>query len=132
MDKNAGTEIGKWQEAVVKYFGWFYTSSLIVFGSFATVLMFSRFGDIKLRHPDKPPKCSIVTWFSMLFSAGVGVGLYFFGVAEPKWHFDAMQKSESRWYEGSINEQAADALNISWLHWACFSYFTANIFKFYI
>eukprot|EP00486_Rosalina_sp_Unknown_P006542 CAMPEP_0201576874 /NCGR_PEP_ID=MMETSP0190_2-20130828/22930_1 /ASSEMBLY_ACC=CAM_ASM_000263 /TAXON_ID=37353 /ORGANISM="Rosalina sp." /LENGTH=681 /DNA_ID=CAMNT_0048008247 /DNA_START=14 /DNA_END=2056 /DNA_ORIENTATION=+ len=117
VDENAATEIGKMQDAVTKYFGWFYISSLITFGLFATYLVFSRFGDIKLGHPDKPPKYSILTWFSMLFSAGVGVGLYFFGVAEPIFHFADMQAGNSRWYEGSINEQAMDALNVSWFHW---------------
>ena len=58
-----------------------------------------------------------MTWFSMLFSAGIGVGLYFWGVAEPVIHFDSMQKGQSRWYDGTQNEQAMDALNISWFHW---------------
>ena len=117
VDKNASTEIAALQDSVTRYFGWFYISSLIIFGCFAIYLVFSRFGDIKLGDPDKPPKYSILTWFSMLFSAGVGVGLYFFGVAEPIFHFDAMQSRNSRWYEGSINEQAMDALNVSWFHW---------------
>ena len=82
------------------YFGWFYVASLIVFGSFAVYLIFSRFGDIKLGKPDQEPKYSVLTWFSMLFSAGVGVGLYFYGVAEPISHFQSAEAGSTRWSAG--------------------------------
>jgi len=115
--EEASEDLAKAQAWATSYFGWFYISALIFFGAFAFFLVFSRFGDIKLGHPDKPPKYSILTWFSMLFSAGVGVGLYFYGVAEPVYHFDQMQSGESRWFWGSYNQQAMDALNVSWFHW---------------
>ena len=55
------------------YIGWLYVGSLLVFGAFAVFLVFSRFGDIKLGKPGKKPKYSFMTWFSMLFSAGIGM-----------------------------------------------------------
>jgi len=113
----ASVDLAKAKDWATQYFGWFYIFALILFGAFAFFLVFSRFGDIKLGHPDKPPKYSVLTWFSMLFSAGVGVGLYFYGVAEPVYHFDQMQKGNTRWFWGSYNQQAMDALNISWFHW---------------
>jgi len=115
--EEASADLAVAQAWAITYFGWFYIASLILFGTFAFYLVFSRFGDIKLGHPDKPPKYSILTWFSMLFSAGVGVGLYFYGVAEPVGHFSDMQSGETRWFWGSYNQQAMDALNISWFHW---------------
>eukprot|EP01084_Bolivina_argentea_P315599 546808_1 len=114
---NASKKIGEAQTFVVYYFGWFYITSLIIFGSFSIYLCFSSFGDIKLGPPNEPPKYSLMTWFSMLFSAGIGVGLYFFGVAEPVWHFDDMQSGSSRWYDLTTNQQAMEAINISWFHW---------------
>ena len=94
---NASEKIAEAQDKVSAYFGWFYIMSLIIFATFAVYLVFSRFGDIKLGPIDEPPKYSLMTWFSMLFSAGIGVGLYFFGVAEPVDHFRYMQEGWSRY-----------------------------------
>ena len=120
--ENASDKLGKGQEFVVRYFGWFYISSLIIFGLFALYLTCSKYGDIKLGPKNEKPKYSLFTWFSMLFSAGIGSGLYFFGVAEPVWHFDDMQSGNSRWYHLTTNQQAMESLNISWFHWG----FTAS------
>ena len=54
-------------------------------------LMFSRFGGIKLGDDDSKPEFSNFSWFAMLFSAGVGIGLLFFGIAEPLFYFDNTQ-----------------------------------------
>ena len=126
--ENASVELGEMQDFVVRYFGWFYIASLIIFGVFVLYLTCSKYGNIKLGPENEPPKYSLMTWFSMLFSAGIGSGLYFFGVAEPVWHFDAMQKGESRWYHLTTNQQAMEAINVSWFHWVwtmfCFSFQT--------
>merc|ERR1719183_1667924 len=68
------------------------------------------------------PKYSVLTWLSMLFSAGVGVGLYFFGVSEPISHFTSAESGSNRWSNGQFNTAAQDAMNISWFHWG----FTAS------
>ena len=100
LDDNAPELMDTVNDFANYYFGWFYVASLIVFGSFAVFLIFSRFGDIKLGKPDVPPKYSFMTWFSMLFSAGIGVGLYFYGVAEPISHFTSAQSGSTRWSAG--------------------------------
>eukprot|EP01084_Bolivina_argentea_P313610 543104_1 len=120
--EHASVAMGDAQQWVVGYFGWFYIASLIIFGGFSVYLCFSRFGDIKLGPPDEPPKYSLMTWFSMLFSAGIGIGLYFFGVAEPVWHFADMQSGSSRWYHLTTNQQAMESINVAWFHWG----FTAS------
>ena len=51
-------------------------------------LMFSRFGSIRLGDDDSRPEFSNFSWFAMLFSAGVGIGLLFFSIAEPIFYFD--------------------------------------------
>ena len=72
---------------LVGNFGWFYMLTMSSFVVFSFVLLFSKYGDIKLGKPDDEPEYSLMSWFGMLFSAGMGVGLIFFGVAEPLFHF---------------------------------------------
>jgi glycine betaine transporter len=68
-------------------FGWFYIITMFSFVAFAIYLAFSRYGKIKLGDDDSKPEYSTLSWFAMLFSAGMGIGLVFWGVAEPLNHF---------------------------------------------
>ena len=63
-------------------FGWFYIFVIIAMISFCIYLMFSRFGKIKLGKDHDEPEFSLLAWFAMLFSAGMGIGLMFFTTAE--------------------------------------------------
>ena len=63
-------------------------SALVVMLFACFYLMFSRFGRIKLGDDDSKPEFSTFSWFAMLFSAGVGIGLLFFSIAEPVFYFD--------------------------------------------
>ena len=67
---------------------WYYVSALVIMLFVCVYLMFSRFGNIKLGDDDSKPEFSNFSWFAMLFSAGVGIGLLFFGIAEPIFYFD--------------------------------------------
>src|SRR5699024_2019269 len=53
------------------------------FIAFVAFVGFSRFGEIRLGKDDEPPEYGVWSWFAMLFAAGMGIGLVFFGVAEP-------------------------------------------------
>ena len=75
------------QGGIVERFGWFYILSMTGFLGFTLWLMLSRFGHIKLGADDSEPEFSRPTWFAMLFSAGMGIGLLFFSVAEPIMHY---------------------------------------------
>lgn len=68
-------------------FGWLYLISMFIFVVFAVVLAFSKYGNIKLGSEDSKPEYSTKSWFGMLFGAGMGIGLVFWGVAEPISHF---------------------------------------------
>ncbi|WP_423213400.1 glycine betaine uptake BCCT transporter [Senegalia massiliensis] len=68
-------------------FGWFYLMAMFLFVAFVLVLAFSKYGRIKLGDDDSKPEYSYISWFAMLFSAGMGIGLVFWGVAEPLNHF---------------------------------------------
>lgn len=73
--------------AVVTGLGWLYVLAMTGFLALVIWLMLSRHGRIKLGPDDTEPTFSRPTWFAMLFSAGMGIGLMFFGVAEPLSHY---------------------------------------------
>jgi len=74
-------------EYIGKYFGWYYIVSVGFFLVFVIWLLFSKYGKIRLGEDGSRPEFSRFTWFSMLFSAGMGMGLVFWGVAEPIIHY---------------------------------------------
>ena len=67
--------------------GWVYMLAMTAFVVFAIYLIFSPYGKIRLGRQDEKPQYSYFTWFSFLFTAGMGVGLVFYGVNEPVTHF---------------------------------------------
>lgn len=73
----------------ISHFGWFYLLAVFGFVLFAFYLAFGRFGRIKLGREDDEPEFSRASWFAMLFSAGMGIGLVFWGVAEPVSHYQS-------------------------------------------
>ncbi len=93
-------------------FGWFYQLSATFFLLFALFLIFSKFGKIRLGADGDKPEFKNKTWFAMLFSAGMGIGLLFFGVSEPISHF-----VDPPIGEGGTAEAAKIALRYTYLHW---------------
>src|SRR5699024_3735444 len=75
------------QNFLVYKFRLFYLISATGMLIFAIYLIYSKYGDIKLGKPNDKPEYSYITWFAMLFSAGMGIGLVFRGAAEPLSHF---------------------------------------------
>ncbi|MDH2924435.1 choline/glycine/proline betaine transport protein [Nicoletella semolina] len=67
-------------------FSWFYISCCAFFLLFLAFLVLSRYGDIKLGTDEEEPEFSLKSWFSLLFTAGMGIGIIFLGVAEPLSH----------------------------------------------
>lgn len=68
---------------------WIYVWAVTIFVIFLIYLMFSHYGNIKLGANDSKPEYSFFSWVSMLFAAGMGIGLMYFGVAEPMQHYSA-------------------------------------------
>ncbi|QRN80473.1 MAG: BCCT family transporter, partial [Nocardiopsis sp. BM-2018] len=66
--------------------GWFYVLATTFFLGAAIFLMLSRFGKVRLGPDDSRPEFSTMAWFAMLFTTGMGIGLVFWGVAEPVNH----------------------------------------------
>jgi choline-glycine betaine transporter len=74
---------------IIRTFGWFYLLTTITFVVFSVWLGFGRYGRIKLGNDEDEPEYSFYTWLAMLFSAGMGIGLVFWGIAEPVTHYTA-------------------------------------------
>lgn len=92
--------------------GWFYILTMNFILIFVFVLLFGRHGDIRIGGDDAKPEFSRTAWFAMLFSAGMGIGLLFYGVAEPMFHFTASPVAEP----GTV-EAARTAMDFTFLHW---------------
>ncbi|MFC7392329.1 glycine betaine uptake BCCT transporter [Scopulibacillus cellulosilyticus] len=92
--------------------GWFYLISASIFLIFAIYLIFSRFGNIKLGKDDEEPEYSLISWFAMLFSAGMGIGLVFYGVAEPLSHY-----MDPPYGKPGTEDAAGTAMRYSIFHW---------------
>ncbi|WP_294607033.1 BCCT family transporter [Roseovarius sp.] len=73
--------------AVTKGFDWFFLGAANIFVLFCLFLIVSPYGKIRLGGADATPDYGYVGWFAMLFAAGMGIGLMFFGVSEPMSHF---------------------------------------------
>lgn len=84
------------REGVTSNFGWFFTALILLIMAFMLVIALGPTGNIKLGEDDEEPDYSRATWISMLFAAGLGIGLIFYGPMEPMQHFiDAPPASEA-------------------------------------
>ncbi|NCC28323.1 MAG: BCCT family transporter, partial [Gammaproteobacteria bacterium] len=97
---------------VIESAGWFYVMAVAGFLIFVIALAASRLGHIKLGPDHSEPDYSYASWFAMLFSAGMGIGLMFFGVAEPVMHFVAPPVGDPE-----VAEAARQAMRITFFHW---------------
>ncbi len=97
---------------VVGHFDWFYTVVVTVFLVFLVLIASSRYGDIRLGPDDAVPDFSFVSWTAMLFAAGMGIGLMYFGVGEPLQHF---LKPPTQ--IGGTPAAAREAMQSTFFHW---------------
>ncbi len=100
------------QTGMSDYAGWFFVIVVNIFVAYAVYLAFSRFKDIRLGGKDARPEFSTFAWFAMLFSAGMGIGLLFFSVAEPIFNFIEPPRVTS-----TDAEKARNAMKYTLLHW---------------
>ncbi|HLR63793.1 MAG TPA: BCCT family transporter [Lentibacillus sp.] len=110
--------------------GWLFLLTVFILLVFCVFIAFSRFGKVKLGQDADVPEYNRVTWIAMLFSAGIGISLVFWGVAEPVSYY-----VNPPFGEGSTQESAENAMQFVYLHWgvsawavyafvgACLAYF---------
>lgn len=101
-------------EFTTRNFGWFYLLVVFVLIVFLVGLAISKYGAIRLGGDDERPDFPFFTWIGMLFSAGFGVGLVFYGVAEPMSHYINAPVSG---VEPGTEESARLAMGYSFFHW---------------
>ncbi|MEM7079705.1 MAG: BCCT family transporter [Pseudomonadota bacterium] len=100
------------QNAIVAYGSWYYVLVVAVILVTIFALAFTRYGEIKLGPNHAEPEYSLLSWFAMLFAAGMGIGLMFFGVAEPVNHFLSPPLGE-----GGTVAAAEEAMRLTFFHW---------------
>ncbi|SFM47701.1 choline/glycine/proline betaine transport protein [Ectothiorhodospira mobilis] len=108
----AGSVFQATQSWISDTMGWFYVLSVAGFVIFMVALAVSSYGGIKLGPDHSQPDYSYLSWFAMLFSAGMGIGLMFFGVAEPVMHYTSPPTGS-----GETVEAARQAMSITLFHW---------------
>ena len=124
------------QSFIANNFGWLIILSANGFLIFCIWIAISQFGTIRLGGTDAKPEFNYINWIAMLFSAGLGIGLLFYSVAEPVLHLS----SSTLFEEGvSFEERATLSMNLTFLHWGfhawaiygvvglCFAYFAFNL-----
>ncbi|MCW4458699.1 BCCT family transporter [Microbacterium sp. MPKO10] len=99
---------------IVGNVGWYYMLVIGGFVAFMIVLAFSRVGTVKLGRDEDKPEFGVLSWFAMLFAAGMGIGLVFYGVGEPLTYATVSPKPG---WEGDQGDIAGLAMAQTFLHW---------------
>lgn len=100
------------QTAVVTHFGWYYALVVSALLLYSFWLLLSRYHHVRLGPDDSRPAFGFGAWFAMLFSAGMGTGIVFWGVAEPLYHYATPPRGEP-----ASPEAAALAMQYAFFHW---------------
>ncbi len=100
------------QDWIANQAGWFFILVMNTVLIFCIILILSKYSTMRLGGEDAEPEFSVTGWFAMLFSAGMGIGLLFYGVAEPMFHYVANPLSEP-----GTPESAQKAMELTFLHW---------------
>ncbi len=100
------------QASIIDNGSWFYVLTVAFIFFFVVLLGFSRYGDIRLGPDHSSPDYSLSSWISMLFAAGMGIGLMFFGVAEPLMHYLSPPTTDT----GTI-AAVREAMKMTFFHW---------------
>jgi len=100
------------QGFITHYFSWVFTFATTVILLAMAYLLFSPIGKIRLGRPEDKPEFNGITWFAMLFSAGMGIGLVFWSIAEPVSHY-----MNPPYGTGKTLEAARQAMSITFFHW---------------
>ncbi len=104
---------------------WYYITTLTIIFFVCMYLLFSRYGSIRLGDDTSRPEFSNFSWFAMLFSAGVAIGLLFFGIAEPMYYFDNTEPwgytnnpfADNSGYTEMTVERGIAAMRVTYFHW---------------
>lgn len=108
----AAAWLNRMQDGISRTFGWYYMLVMVASLVFVLWLATSRYGRVRLGKDDERPAFGYASWISMLFSAGIGIALIYYGAYEPLDHFLAPPQGV-----GGTAEAARQAMAITFLHW---------------
>ncbi len=100
------------QDSISEYGGWFFVLAVNLFLIFCLAIAFSKYGNIRLGGRDSKPEFKKMSWFAMLFSAGMGIGILFWSVGEPILHYVSPPSGA-----GESIESAQRSMQFTFLHW---------------
>ena len=113
MTESASEVFNAIKNFIIDTLKWYYIGIVAFFLFFVIWLLLSRYGNIRLGKDDEKPEFSRFSWFAMLFGAGMGIGLVFWSIAEPVYHF----YSNPFVTEGMTPQAAQVAMRITFFHW---------------
>ncbi|MFI8380281.1 BCCT family transporter [Leeuwenhoekiella sp. NPDC079379] len=112
FEEQAQKIFGDIQHAVAEKADWFFILTINLFLIFLIYLAVGKYGNMRIGGQKAKPEFKTMSWFAMLFSAGMGIGLLFFGVAEPVKHLIAPPTADP-----NTVAAAQEAMNFTFLHW---------------
>ncbi|WP_270181477.1 glycine betaine uptake BCCT transporter [Alkalihalobacillus sp. CinArs1] len=101
------------QTFISNKFGWYYLILVTLLVIFCVFIIFTPYGKIKLGKPDEKPEFTTLSWFAMLFSAGMGIGLVFWGAAEPIYHYAVNAPTAETGTPAAVKE----SMQYVYFHW---------------
>lgn len=107
-----GQVAGNISSWITENFGWYYMILTTILVFFCVFLIFSPIGTLKLGKPKDKPEFNTISWLAMLFSAGMGIGLVFYGASEPVSHYLAPPTADPE-----TNEAMLEAMRSTFLHY---------------
>ena len=112
LPESASLAFSRLNAFITEYLGWSYLLAVTFFVGFLLWLGFSRYGNIRLGQPNDRPQFRFTAWFAMLFSAGMGIGLVFWSIAEPMLHYQNPPSGV-----GETPQAAQQAMVYTFFHW---------------
>ena len=112
FSENFESVTGIMQGFITSNFSWYYVSLTTIFIAFCLIFVFTPMGRIRLGKPTEKPEFKTTSWFAMLFSAGMGIGLVFWGAAEPISHYFTPPTADPE-----TDEAMKESLRRSFFHW---------------
>ena len=95
--ERAAGEMAKGKRWITETFTWFFVINQNIWFIFLMVIYFSKYGSMKLGRDDEEPEFSDVSYFTMLFSSGIGISLFYYGVADPIYYYEPGKYGNRFW-----------------------------------
>lgn len=92
----ASLEMGRWKIWITEKFTWMYIGTQDIWAVIIIMLYFSKFANMKLGRDDEEPEFSDASYFTMLFAAGIGIGLFFFGVGKSEININILRFTQCK------------------------------------